>query len=173
MSKSEDRRKSSSWALQASGCFLLGLPASLTRPCLYGGHPLLRVQSSAFTLRAQRPTGNGATPILLSSPLLSGTTVSHLQTSNSPLCPVNQLQLSRLISKHPTFLDLLGLQPPSVGWPWHSPCFCVSRSVSDSLRPWGLYSPPGPRVHGILQTRTLEWVAIPFSRDLPTPRQWP
>ena len=27
--------------------------------------------------------------------------------------------------------------------------------------------PPGSSVHGILQTRILEWVAIPFSRDLP------
>ena len=28
-------------------------------------------------------------------------------------------------------------------------------------------SPPGPSVHGILQARILEWVAIPFSGDLP------
>ena len=27
----------------------------------------------------------------------------------------------------------------------------------------GLYSPPGFSVHGILQARILEWVAIPFS----------
>ena len=30
-------------------------------------------------------------------------------------------------------------------------------------------SPPGPSVHGILQARILEWVAISFSRDLPDP----
>ena len=30
-------------------------------------------------------------------------------------------------------------------------------------------SPPGSYVHGILQARTLEWVAIPFSRDFPDP----
>ena len=30
-------------------------------------------------------------------------------------------------------------------------------------------SPPGFSVHGILQTRILEWVAIPFSGDLPNP----
>ena len=30
-------------------------------------------------------------------------------------------------------------------------------------------SPPGSSVHGILQARILEWVAIPFSRDLPGP----
>ena len=28
---------------------------------------------------------------------------------------------------------------------------------------------PGSSVHGILQARILEWVAIPFSRDLPNP----
>ena len=26
------------------------------------------------------------------------------------------------------------------------------------------YGPPGSSVHGILQARTLEWVAMPFSR---------
>ena len=30
-------------------------------------------------------------------------------------------------------------------------------------------SPPGSSVHGVLQARTLEWVAMPFSRDLPDP----
>ena len=30
-------------------------------------------------------------------------------------------------------------------------------------------SPPGSSVHGILQARILEWVAVPFSRDLPDP----
>ena len=28
---------------------------------------------------------------------------------------------------------------------------------------------PGSSVHGIRQARTLEWVVIPFSRDLPDP----
>ena len=31
------------------------------------------------------------------------------------------------------------------------------------------HSPPGSSVHGILQTRILEWVAMPSSRDLPDP----
>ena len=30
-------------------------------------------------------------------------------------------------------------------------------------------SPPGSSVHGILQARILQWVAIPCSRDLPNP----
>ena len=31
------------------------------------------------------------------------------------------------------------------------------------------YSPPGFSVRGILQSRILEWVAIPFSRELSDP----
>ena len=31
------------------------------------------------------------------------------------------------------------------------------------------YSPPGSSVHGIRQARTLKWIAIPFSKDLPNP----
>ena len=36
--------------------------------------------------------------------------------------------------------------------------------VSDSLRPCGL-KPASSSVHGILQTRILEWVAVPSSRE--------
>ena len=31
------------------------------------------------------------------------------------------------------------------------------------------YSPPGSSVYGTLQARILEWVAVPFSRDLSDP----
>ena len=40
--------------------------------------------------------------------------------------------------------------------------------VSDSLHLMNC-SPPASSVHGILQARILEWVAIPFSWDLPNP----
>ena len=33
-------------------------------------------------------------------------------------------------------------------------------------------SPPGSSVHGILQARILEWVAISFSRGSSRPRDW-
>ena len=36
--------------------------------------------------------------------------------------------------------------------------------------PWTVCSLPGASVHGILQARILEWVAIPFSRGSPQPR---
>ena len=47
---------------------------------------------------------------------------------------------------------------------------CVSHSVlSDSLR-LHYCSPPDSSVHGLLQARILEWVAIPFSRGSFQPR---
>ena len=55
-------------------------------------------------------------------------------------------------------------------------CACLlSRSVtSDSLQPYRLWpmdcSLPGPSVHGILQARILEWVAIPSSKGSSQPR---
>ena len=44
-------------------------------------------------------------------------------------------------------------------------------AVSASLRPRDC-SPPGSSLHGILQARKLEWVAIPFSRWSSPPRDW-
>ena len=44
----------------------------------------------------------------------------------------------------------------------------VSRSVLSLSDPVDC-SPPDSSVHGILQARIPEWVAIPFSRDLPDP----
>ena len=44
--------------------------------------------------------------------------------------------------------------------------------VSDSLRPVDC-SPPGSSVHGTLQARILEWVAMASSRDLPSPGMEP
>ena len=41
--------------------------------------------------------------------------------------------------------------------------------VSESLQPMDS-SPPGSSVHGILQARTLEWVAIFFARGSSQPR---
>ena len=45
---------------------------------------------------------------------------------------------------------------------------CSVRSDCDTLD----YSLPGSSVHGILQTGTLEWVAISFSRGSSRPRGW-
>ena len=48
-------------------------------------------------------------------------------------------------------------------------CVLVARScltLCDPVDP----SPPGSSVHGLLQARTLKWVAIPFSRGSSPPR---
>ena len=44
-----------------------------------------------------------------------------------------------------------------------------STPLSDSLQPAMDCSLPRASVHGILQTRTLEWAAMPFSRGSSTP----
>ena len=51
------------------------------------------------------------------------------------------------------------MTPPKLKWKQSSSV------VSDSLDPVDC-SPPGSSIHGILQARILEWVAISFSRDL-------
>ena len=61
----------------------------------------------------------------------------------------------------------------SPNW-WRISAKSERESVSQSIvfDSWQLmdYSPPGSSVHGILQARTLEWVAIPFSRRSSQPR---
>ena len=60
----------------------------------------------------------------------------------------------------------------------HWKCVCLSLSifvsrsvVLTSCDPIDC-SPPGTSIHGILQARTLEWVATPFSRGSCQPRDW-
>ena len=51
-------------------------------------------------------------------------------------------------------------------------CALLNHSVmSDSLQPHDC-SPPGSSVHGILQARILEWVAMSSSRESSQPRNW-
>ena len=51
-------------------------------------------------------------------------------------------------------------------------CFWCCPIISNSFQPHGLGPPgsPGSSVHGILQARTLEWVAISFSGGASPPR---
>lgn len=49
-------------------------------------------------------------------------------------------------------------------------CVCVSHlAVSDSVTLWTV-AHQGSTVHGILQARKLEWVAIPFFRGSSCPK---
>ena len=66
---------------------------------------------------------------------------------------------SRVLNQEP---GLAAGQMPEGSDEWNT---VVSHSVvSDSLRPHGQWSLLGSSVHGILQARLLEWVAISFSR---------
>ena len=51
-------------------------------------------------------------------------------------------------------------------------CVCISHSVVFDSCDIMDCSLPGSSVHGILQARILEWVAIPFSRGSSWPRDW-
>ena len=48
-------------------------------------------------------------------------------------------------------------------------CAKLLQSCLTLCHPVG-YNLPGSSVHGILQTRVLEWIAIPFSREFSKPR---
>ena len=62
-----------------------------------------------------------------------------------------------ICKQYPSFLDS-----------WHV-CMSVAQSYLALRDPMNC-SPPGSSVHGILQARILEWVAIPFSRGSSRPR---
>ena len=64
-----------------------------------------------------------------------------------------------------------------MGWQLDPPeLFSGSCMQSSFSRVWLYdsmdYNPPGYSVHGILQERILEWVAMPFSRESFQPRDW-
>ena len=52
----------------------------------------------------------------------------------------------------------------------HCCCCLITSVVSAFVQPYGMYSPPGSSLHGILQARVQEWVAYPFSRGSSRPR---
>ena len=54
---------------------------------------------------------------------------------------------------------------------WFS-CFSHSVMSKSYVTPWTEWSPPGSSVHGALQARILEWVAISFSRGSFWTRDW-
>ena len=69
-------------------------------------------------------------------------------------------------SSFPRSHSQISIPPHLLPQPINLVCACwVASVVSDCLWPYGL-NPPGSSVHGILQARILEWVAISFSREL-------
>ena len=77
--------------------------------------------------------------------------------------------------EHMSHISCTGMDRGAHGWrshiaqgfwrPGFGACLCAQSrlTLSDSLN----CSPPGSCVHGILLARIVEWVAMPFSRDLP------
>ena len=97
--------------------------------------------------------------------------ISHWHTYvsslwNLPLTPSHPFRLSRSTwpelpvsySKFP-LLSILHM------------CVLVAQECLTLCNPMDC-SPPGFSVHGILQARILEWLAIPFSRESSQPRDW-
>ena len=107
----------------------------------------------------------------------------NLQNRNRPTDIENKLWLpkgkgseSEVTQSCLTFCDPMNCSTP--GLPVHhqlpeftqTQCMCkVKSEVAHSLRPVDC-SPPSSSVHGILQGRILEWVAISFSRGSSRPR---
>ena len=69
-----------------------------------------------------------------------------------------------------TIADLTAV--PTEGANCQCCCCCLVTKLCLNLCNLMDCSPPGSSVHGILQARTLEWVAISFSREPSWPRDW-
>ena len=84
--------------------------------------------------------------------------------------PLHPLQCKRLVGRGCVFRFVLFLAQNCCSENW------VNRWRADSLQSCPAlfdpmdYSPPGSSVHGTLQARTLEWVAMPSSRGSSRPR---
>ena len=81
-----------------------------------------------------------------------------LQAESLPSEPPGSPGRGHEVSKHPP------MQRTVLPLPHNKECAC-----STLLQPLD-YSPPGSSMHGILQARIIEWVAISFSRGSSQPR---
>ena len=70
--------------------------------------------------------------------------------------PGTQFNTTVMVSSFNNLLEMKGLVA--------QPCLTLCDPMD--------YSPPGFSVHGILQARILDWVAIPFSRQSSQPKDW-
>ena len=105
------------------------------------------------------PPSSSATTILLSASVISALFCSAL------LSCVQIPHVSGVIW-HLPFFDISFSMTPFVWVCARSLQSCLT--LCDSMD----YSPPGSSVHGILQTRMLEWVAVSFSKGSSWPRDW-
>ena len=80
---------------------------------------------------------------------------------------------AQLISSFKNWAALIRqmLYNSNTSWHWHSWVLRVTSVVPDSAPLWTVAC-QDPLSMGILQTRTLEWVAMPSSRGSSQPRDW-
>ena len=105
-----------------------------------------------------------------------------------PLRKTNSVNLNHITSckVHPTSRHIKACKKPLLKWMYspvntcfinnkclYSPYSCLVAQSCLTLCDPVDYSPPGSSVHGILQARTLEWVAIFSSRGFSRPRDQP
>ena len=117
-----------------------------------------------YEMRAEKRINSALPPVF--PILINGTTIQSedsfiqgsatFKQSPGPLMPPLQ-----------SFLNLFPLSIPTD----LCVCVCFSHLVMTLCDPMDC-SLPGSSVHGILQARILEWVAIPFSRGSSGPRDW-
>ena len=86
---------------------------------------------------------------------------------------INSLLNSHLYTENIIWVKSQGLKTPGrislISKQMFCVCVLVTQSCLTLCNPMDC-SPPGSSVHGILQERILEWVAIPFSRGSSWPR---
>ena len=94
----------------------------------------------------------------------------HWQVNSLPLAPPGKLKYFQLylLIFHSKIYSL------SLGNSNLTAAAAAAKSLQSCLTPCDPMdcSPPGSSVHGILQTRILEWVAMPSSRGSSQPRDW-
>ena len=108
--------------------------------------------------------------------------VDHIQkdriSSLSLVLSVNKAQRVSQEGLRAVALPLLGWVQPTLSQKKAQIALFFIQVHAKSLQPYLTFcdpmdhSPPGFSVHGISQTRILEWVAIPFSRGSSQPRDW-
>jgi len=94
-------------------------------------------------------------------------TLRHFFPVNDLVCIFKKPVWASSEKRRPHSLDILLCNY----WSFKTCCCCSSgtKSCITVCNPVDC-SPPGSSVHGISQTRILQWVAIPFSRGSPWPR---
>ena len=107
---------------------------------------------------------------LLSKVIFFGVNEASTDTS-AMLCDLKDQCLKKIILRklpRKTSQHLVGMWPQNsinLAWQTDREVAQLCPTLCDPVD----YSPPGSSIHGILQARVLEWVAISFSRDLPDP----